>query len=148
MSTNMRPSFHETYFKIAEDMARQATCIKKYVGCVLVNQHGVLVSTGYNGAPYGVDTCIDVGCLDEGGHCVRAVHAEIRAITNAARSGIILDGGVAFCTLLPCIQCMQALYLCGVGHIWYDEVYHREEKASLFVLASQAGIQLKERSRE
>lgn len=83
----------------------------------------------------------------EGGHCVRAVHAEIRAISRAAKAGVVLNESTAFVTLLPCIQCMQALMLCGVREIYYDEVYDRPEKEHVHLLAEQGGIRLTERTR-
>lgn len=92
-------------------------------------------------------TCHQAECIIEGGHCVRAVHAEVRAITYAAKRGTRLDGAEAFLTLLPCIQCMQALLLSGVSIIHYDEMYEREEAEWVQGLAEHAGVHLQRRVR-
>jgi len=107
-----------------------------------VDKDQAIVATGYNGAPRRMRHCYDAGCLLEGGHCVRAVHAEINAITNAARRGVPLEGCTAYCTLLPCIQCLQALYACGIRMVFFKETYEREEKDHLFQIAEDAGIAL------
>ena len=40
------------YLNIAETVAERSTCLRKKVGCVIVN-HDEIISTGYNGAPRG-----------------------------------------------------------------------------------------------
>lgn len=140
-------SQEDLFFSIAEEVAIQASCPRRSVGCILVDSYDTIVSNGYNGSARDVETCLEVGCLIEGGHCVRAVHAEIRAIANAARRGVNLHDCRAYCTLLPCINCMQALRIAGVRVIIYDEVYDREEKNHLFRMAERAGISLIERIR-
>lgn len=139
--------FNETYFTCAEAEAEKATCPRASVGCVIVDLDGFIRVTGYNGAPARMGTCNQLGCLIEGGHCVRAVHAEIRAITFAARHGIGLDGCTAYSTLLPCIQCMQALREAGVRTIHYDKSYDREEREHLFRLAVAGSVLMQERIR-
>jgi dCMP deaminase len=61
------------------------------VGAILVKEKRIL-STGYNGAPSGVDHCLDVGCLREQKNIpsgerhelCRGSHAEQNAIVQAA----------------------------------------------------------------
>lgn len=133
--------YHGLHFAMAWLQASLATCPRKSVGCVIVDIYGSVLSTGYNGAPYNISSCLDrpEGCILEGGHCVSAVHAEIRAIANAARRGISLEGSTAYCTLLPCINCFQAMTIAGVNEVQFDEEYDRPEKATLFELARNSG---------
>lgn len=145
-STSIR-SDEDVWFLIAESEAKKATCPRRSVGCVIVNVWGSTYVSGYNGAVQGIPSCMEEGCLIEGGHCVRAQHAEIRAITKAARLGLALEGCAAYCTLLPCINCLQALVACGIYRIFYDETYERSEKDALFEMAEKADIRLLERKR-
>lgn len=144
-STNRLPE--HTFFNIANAMALEATCPRRSVGCVIVSEYDGIVSAGYNGAPGGMDSCDEAGCLLEGGHCVRAVHAEIRAIADAALRGTSLKGCRAYCTLLPCVNCMQALLLSGIRVIVYDESYDRLERVHVLELARLGGVHLIERNR-
>lgn len=141
-------SVDDVMFQIAWQLSFQGTCPRRSVGCVLVDPKSGIVSTGWNGAPEPVPSCLEQECIIEGGHCVRAVHAEMRAVADAARRGTSLDGCVAYCTLLPCIQCMQLMFTAGIRIINYDESYQRSERNHLHRLAVMAGIVLKERSRE
>ena len=135
------------FFTLAEDQAKMAKCPRASVGCVIVLGGEMILSTGFNGAPAGQVTCLDDGCIIEGGHCVRAVHAEARAIALAAKRGIRLDGAEAYVTLLPCINCMNALIIAGVKMIYYDQSYERAEKDWLHQLARSAHVRLIERTR-
>lgn len=93
-----RPSWHETWFAVAEVMARRASCPRASVGAVIVDRRKHLVSVGYNGAPAGEPHCIDDGCIIEDNHCQRALHAEVNAIVNATKS---LRGTTIFITHPP-----------------------------------------------
>lgn len=104
---------------IAGLWADRSTCPRGAVGCVLTDQRGVILSSGYNGAPEGAPHCVEVGCLIEGGHCVRAVHAEVNAIAAAARRGVALQSAVAYCTVRPCLRCVYLLLSAGVDVIYY-----------------------------
>ena len=53
MNFSARPSKHETFLDIAKTVSEQATCIRRNVGCVLVNSKNHILATGYNGVPAG-----------------------------------------------------------------------------------------------
>ena len=57
-----RPSWDEYFIRIAEDVAGRSTCLRRKVGAVLVRDKRIL-TTGYNGAPRGVEHCESRGCL-------------------------------------------------------------------------------------
>lgn len=137
----------EKFFGYSESWAKRASCPRASVGCTIVSSNGIVICGGYNGAPDSSDSCLAVGCLIEGGHCVRSVHAEVRAVAYAARRGYRLDGTTAIVTLLPCINCLQAMALAGVQTVYYDQTYEREEKEHLFVLAEQLRVEFVERNR-
>lgn len=122
--------------RVCMGMARLAatlgTCPRKAVGCVLVDPatYGVF-STGRNGSPRGIKHCTDVGCLladvDGRKSCQRAVHAEMNALLDAARTGRSVKGAIAISTARPCERCAMALYQAGVVACWYEDEYEGPE---------------------
>ena len=92
---------------IAQVVATRSTCPRKYVGAVLVRNRTIL-STGYNGSIRGMPHCTDVGHMMENGHCVATIHAEVNAILQAARNGVVIDGGTLYVTASPCWNCFKA----------------------------------------
>lgn len=55
----MRPSKDKTFLDIASVLAKRGTCIRKQVGCVLIDELGQILSTGYNGVARGLPHCND-----------------------------------------------------------------------------------------
>ena len=56
-------------------------------------------------------------------HCIRTTHAEVNAVAHAAKLGISLSGGVAYCTYKPCFACLKTLVAAGVTAMIYDIDY-------------------------
>jgi len=88
----VRPGWNEFFLQLAEVYSTRGSCLRRQYGAVIVDQSRFLVSTGYCGAPQGVDNCIEVGRChrDEKGipagqryeECV-SMHAEDNAIMTA-----------------------------------------------------------------
>ena len=57
---NARIDKNNYYLDIAKSVAERSTCLRKKVGCVIVNNDEI-IATGYSGAPRGRDNCIDLG---------------------------------------------------------------------------------------
>lgn len=86
------------YLNIAKTVAERSTCLRKQVGCVIVNNDEI-ISTGYNGAPRGRKNCTDLGyCCKKklfpdvrhaGYDACRAVHAEQNALISARRQDML-----------------------------------------------------------
>lgn len=97
MSPLPRPTLDQYFMEIAAVVAKRSTCLRNQVGAVLVRDKRIL-STGYNGAPAGLEHCDSVGCAREGvesgtrHELCRAVHAEQNAIIQAALHGIGIEG--------------------------------------------------------
>jgi deoxycytidylate deaminase len=53
----MRPSKDEMWLSICKELAKQTTCVRKGVGCVLLDANGHVLSTGYNGVAAGLPHC-------------------------------------------------------------------------------------------
>lgn len=87
----------DAYLNCAEVFAYRSTCLKRKYGAVIVKDDAV-VSTGYNGAPRGFDSCFDIGRCPrmeqhmhqgEGYGICRAIHAEANALLNCSRQQTI-----------------------------------------------------------
>lgn len=84
----MRPTKNETFMAIARALAARTTCIRRAVGCVLVDPRGRIVGTGYNGVAAGMPHC-------------NAVHYVLGPTVSASeevvkRDGIDVSGCSAF----------------------------------------------------
>lgn len=119
-----KPNWDKYFLNIAAIVATRASCPRKHHGCVIVNKHNRIISTGYNGAPASHDECVDVGCYIIDNHCRRAEHAERNAIFSAAADGIDLRGATIYITGQPCIDCLRAILSCGIENIVYDSNGH------------------------
>lgn len=120
----------EYFMKKAQEESKFSTC-RRHVGAVFVKDEKILV-TGYNGAPNGVKSCQELdGCMREKDniksgtmqeHC-KAIHAEQRAITKAAKEGISISDSTLYVTTYPCSICARMLIDLGVKEIVYDGDY-------------------------
>jgi cytidine deaminase len=54
---------------------------------------------------------------------VRAVHAEVAAITDAGRRGVHLQDGTLYSTTFPCHDCAKAIAAAGISRVVYIEPY-------------------------
>jgi len=147
-SKYIRPTWDEYFMELANTAARRATCDRGRSGCVIVRDRQVLV-TGYVGSPKGLPHCDDIGHLmkqvihDDGSitqHCMRTVHAEQNAITQAARRGIALDGGTLYCRMTPCRTCAMLIINCGIERVVCEHRYHAGTESEEMFL--QAGVRL------
>lgn len=83
------------YLNIAETTLQRSTCLKRHYGAIIV-KNDEIISTGYNGAPRGMSSCIDRGeCLRKDSprgtdysNCV-SCHAEMNAIISASRKNML-----------------------------------------------------------
>lgn len=119
-----RPSWDEYFSRIALEVSKRSTCLRRHVGAILVLDKRIL-ATGYNGAPRGVRHCFEVGCLrEEKGvpsgerhELCRGLHAEMNVLIQAASHGIRVEGATLYCTTFPCSLCAKMLINGGVHRI-------------------------------
>jgi len=62
----------------------------------------------------------------------RMVHAEMDAITDAARRGVSVAGSRLFSTTFPCHNCAKHIVAAGIREVIYIEPYPKSQVASLF----------------
>lgn len=126
----MRQTWNKHFMSIAYQVAEMSTCVSgRKVGAVFVKDNRIL-ATGYNAVPSKYphpDKCERVEQGFKSGEALNlcvCLHAEINAITNAAKHGIALEGSTVYCTTKPCKMCMGSLANVGVSRIYCDENYN------------------------
>ena len=103
--------------ELAYARARFSKDTSTKVGAVIVGSAKEDRSSGYNGAPR--------GCLADEDERRDArpekyfwfSHAELNAITNAARVGVPLEGCTIYVTHPPCMDCARAIVQAGIKRV-------------------------------
>ncbi|GBR77576.1 deoxycytidylate deaminase [Candidatus Termititenax dinenymphae] len=126
-----RPSWDEYFMEMAEVVSKRSTCLRRQVGAVIVDDKHIL-TTGYNGAPRGIENCLERGvCLrqevkvpsGERHELCRGSHAEQNAITQASYHGVKINGSTLYCTHMPCIICSKLIINAGIKRIVFKNFY-------------------------
>ena len=141
-----RPSWDEYFVELTRVVAKRSTCLRRQVGALAVRDKRIL-ATGYNGAPSGLQHCLDVGCLrDELGvpsgerqELCRALHAEQNAIIQAGLHGVSLKDGTLYITLAPCVTCAKMIINVGIRKVVYCDSYPDQFALELL---KQAGLEV------
>ena len=89
------------------------------VGAIIVGPAGEDRASGYNGAPRGcsADEPRDPRGTKRPEKYFWFSHAELNAITNAARVGVPLEGCTIFVTHPPCMDCARAIVQAGIKRV-------------------------------
>jgi dCMP deaminase len=141
-----RPSLDEYFLEIAFVVSKRATCLRKNIGAVIVRDKRIL-STGYNGAPSGMEHCLDIGCIRDlekipsgtRHEKCRAVHAEQNAIIQAALYGVSISDATIYCTHQPCILCTKMIINSNIKRVVYATPYPDTDSLTFF---RDAGIEV------
>jgi len=148
----VRPSKHDMWLNICKELAKQTTCVRKGVGCVLLDANGHVLSTGYNGVASGLKHCNEEGYFgfrkavmsgkivyeyphacegakyDSGeglGKC-QAIHAEQNALLQCPD---IMKIHTCYTTSSPCNeQCIKLLLNTSCQRIVFLEEYSKSGK--------------------
>jgi len=137
-----RPSWDEYFMRIAFDVARRSTCLRRQVGAILVKGKRIL-ATGYNGAPSGLRHCEEVGCIREQQNVpsgqrhelCRGLHAEMNAFLQAAVHGVSTQDSALYTTTFPCSLCAKMIINAGVSRVVEAGEYPDDLSASLLAEA-------------
>lgn len=123
-----------------------STCGRRQYMAIIVDKHGFICSTGYNGAPPGMKHCVDGGCqryvaemdgleIPHGSsyaNCISA-HAEINALTRA--DPVKLRGATLYVNGPPCWDCSKPICTSGISklvHLEDDSYVHWSQSEELF----------------
>ncbi len=142
-----RPSWDEYFLEMTKLVSKRSTCLRRQVGAVIVKDKRIL-ATGYNGAPCGLEHCLDIGCLrdklnvpsGERHELCRALHAEQNAIIQAAVCGTPLKDSILYLTNQPCVICAKMIINAGIKEIVIAGDYP-DEMARDFL--KQAGVKVR-----
>jgi dCMP deaminase len=157
----MRPSRDEWAISLARQTSLRATCVRRQVGCVLLNARGHVLATGYNGVASGLPHCneahFQVG-QHENGHCFvtrpeypfackgadlpsgtgldscQAIHAEQNALLQCHD---VYQIHTAYITTSPCVTCVKLLLNTSCERIVFVEPYPHSESEKLWVAAGR-----------
>lgn len=121
------------FMDMADFIATWSSCYQenRKIGALIVKDKRIM-TTGYNGAPSGIKSCV------EKGECLRrtmnipsgtraelcyAIHAEQNAILQAARLGVSVVGATLYCTHQPCVICSKMIVNAGITKVMYKFAY-------------------------
>lgn len=139
----MRPSAQQSNMEVALVVAKRATCIRRSVGCVLVDGRNHIIATGFNGRPAGWTHCnspkrfvpgpgrlsVEIypnqcdGANAPSGtslEACEAIHAEQNALLQC---GDVYNITACYSTASPCITCLKLLLNTSCQTIYYHEEY-------------------------
>jgi len=139
----MRPHVEETWMAVSDIISLRSTCIRRKVGCVLVNARGHVLATGYNGVAAGATHCTDSPCPGSrypSGHGLAvcaAIHAEQNALLQCPDVHQI---DRAYMTDSPCMHCVKLLLNTSCKRIIYRRNYNDEA----LLMWSDAGREFKQ----
>ena len=132
----MRKLWEEHFLNLAQEVASMGTCIRRQVGCILVDVHRRISATGFNGPPPGWPHC------NEGYPCPGATaasgqsldlcysnHSEINALTQC-KDPWQLESAHTTCS--PCISCVKALLCTSIRRVIFIEKYPHKESELLW----------------
>ncbi len=140
-----RVGIDEYFMQIAKLVSKRSTCVRRDVGAVIVKDKHI-ISTGYNGAPRGLEHCLDIGCIRKKNNVpsgkmhelCRAIHAEQNAIIQASLNGASTEGATLYCTHSPCVICAKMIINAKIRKVYYSEGYPDEGARYL----DEAGVEM------
>lgn len=112
--------------RVAQVLGERATCVRRKVGCVLVDDKGQILSTGYNGVGRNLPHCIDHPCagaaagIGAGLDRCEAIHAEQNALLQCHDVNKIFS---CYTTTMPCSHCTKLLLNTSCINVYYLEDY-------------------------
>lgn len=139
-----RLSRDEWAMGLAALTSRRSTCLRRMVGCVLLDADGYVLATGFNGVASGLPHCNElVGMPPKYPHkCegadlpsgqgldkCQAIHAEQNALLRCERVKEVLT---CYTTASPCMTCVKLLLNTGCQRIVYQEEYPHPEARALW----------------
>ncbi len=142
-------NWDEYFMGVALLAAKRSKDPNTQVGACIVSDDNIIISTGYNGLPY--------GCSDDVFPWVRegedtkyayVVHAELNAILNA--TGKNLRGTRIYVDLFPCNECAKAIIQSGIKEVVYLYDKYADSMATLASkrMLESAGVKTRQLSTE
>ena len=138
-------SWDEYFMGVSLLAAKRSKDPNTQVGACIVDEGNIILSTGYNGFPY--------GCSDDSYPWERTgedtkynyvVHAELNAILNAR--GKNLKGARLYVDLFPCNECAKAIIQSGIAEVvyLYDKYADSPATVASKKMLISAGVKLRQ----
>ena len=148
-----RPSIDEYFMQMALLVASRSTCLRRAVGCVLVNDRKHVIATGYNGVAAGMPHCNEFDNQASDGYpwacegaelpsgqgldSCQAIHAEQNALLQCRN---VFEIHTCYTTTLPCLTCVKLLMNTSCERIVYTKTYPHED--AVRAMCAKRGIEL------
>jgi len=123
------------FLRMALLVSERGTCVRRKVGCILVNKKNHVLATGYNGNPSGFSHCLDNPCKGANSKSGKdldkceAIHAEQNALLQCKD---VYDIDTVYCTVSPCIHCVKLLLNTSAKKIVFGEKYIQKDAERLW----------------
>jgi dCMP deaminase len=110
-----------------------STCARRQYFAIIVDTHGHVLSTGYNGGPRGMAHCEDGACprlhsdTEPGidySNCI-AIHAEANAHLHSDYTARQAAGGTLYVNGTPCYDCAKLTANSGLTRVVYIDDHPR-----------------------
>lgn len=126
---NKRLSWDEKHMLAALSAASRSSCNYLHAGAVVVKNKRINAE-GYNGAPEGVENCLERGCRKDKlgisfetkgtGNC-RGNHAETNALDELSKE--TARGSILYTVYYPCSGCAKIIANKGISEVVYLKMY-------------------------
>jgi dCMP deaminase len=136
-----RISWNQYFMAQSFLLSSRSTCTRLTVGATIVRDKRIIAG-GYNGSITGGEHCIDEGCYVIDHHCVRTIHAEMNAILQCAKFGVLTNEAEIYVTHFPCLQCCKAIIQAGIKAVFYAQDYKNHPYAT--ELFKKAGVYIEQ----
>lgn len=139
-----RPNWDEYFLNIAYAVSLRSTCIRRGVGCVIVDDKHSILATGYNGVAPGRLHCnhqstmahvsLEVeninpyaceGANSKSGEDLdkcEAIHAEQNALLQCSN---VWAAKTLYTTTSPCVHCLKMILRTGINKIVFSDKYYK-----------------------
>lgn len=152
----MRPDIDDYFMEMAGLASERSTCVRRHVGCVLVNARNHVLATGYNGVARGEQHCNHATSVGGRLHfpfacsgssttasgtnldACNAIHAEQNAILQC---GDVHQVDRAYVTAFPCSTCSKLLLNTSCREIVFAEEYGDSVGRSLWIASGRLARQ-------
>lgn len=139
----MRLEADDYFITIARMVSLRGTCVRRKVGCVLVDAKRHILATGYNGVARGLPHCGESGSSCKGARfssgeglaVCEAIHAEQNAVLQCTRPDEVMD---VYVTVMPCVNCAKLLLNTSMQRLVAWAPYAHDEET--MALLGRAGI--------
>jgi len=163
----MRPTRDQWAMSLALATANMSTCCRRNVGCVLLNDRGHVIATGYNGVAAGLPHCNELGpVVYEPGVCgdlriqtypnsckgsnspsgtnldgCQAIHAEQNALLQCKN---VYEIHTCYTTASPCITCAKLLMNTSCKRVVFLEEYPHHNVMDMWLSSGREWVKLDE----